>query len=319
MLTEACSELGDVVSLVWTHSSEEDIKDSIGKALDLMGFKPDGSVKSVDIKVNLCYYWHASTGYTTDPRVVGGLIDYVRERYGKDVHIRVVEADGTAMRTKYAFLMLGYEELAKRKNVELFNLSQDEIKEEKVRVNGHEISYQIPQSLLKSDLFINVPKLKIMRETKITCALKNIYGCIAYPRKIIYHPILNEAIVGINKILRPNLTIVDGIVALGRFPIKLGLIMASRDPFSIDWIASQIMGFNPSKVEFLKIALREKLGNLDGVETRGEDMVSFMKLFPKGSFFSSKHWWNVQFKLFNLYAKLVGDVVPPMLEKEVKT
>jgi len=311
--------MGDVVSLVQTHSSEEDIKHSVEKALDLINFKPKSPAKSVDIKVNLCYYWHASTGYTTDPRVASGIIDYVRERYGKDIHIRVVEADGTAMRTKHAFVMLGYEELAKKKDVELFNLSQDEIKEEKVRVNGREISYQVPQSILKSDLFINVPKLKTMRETKITCALKNNYGCIAYPKKIIYHPILNEAIVGINKILRPDLTIVDGIVALGRFPIKLGLIMASKDPFSVDWIASQIMGFNPSKVEFLRIAQKEKLGNSDGIEIRGENISALRKKFPKENFFSSKHWWNLQFKLFNLYTKLVGDVVPPMLEKEAKS
>jgi uncharacterized protein (DUF362 family) len=286
--------MGDIVSLVRTHSSEEDIKHSVEKALDLINFKPKSPAKSVDIKVNLCYYWHASTGYTTDPRVVSGIIDCVRERYGKDIHIRVVEADGTAMRTKHAFVMLGYEELAKKKDVELFNL-------------------------LKSDLFINVPKLKTMRETKITCALKNIYGCIAYPKKIIYHPILNEAIVGINKILRPDLTIVDGIVALGRFPIKLGLIMASKDPFSVDWIASQIMGFNPSKVEFLRIAQKEKLGNSDGIEIRGENISALRKKFPKENFFSSKHWWNLQFKLFNLYTKLVGDVVPPMLEKEAKS
>jgi uncharacterized protein (DUF362 family) len=312
--------LGDVVSLVRTHGFEErDIKEAIEKALDLIDFKPKVSVKSVDIKVNLCYYWHASTGYTTDPRVVSGIIDCLRDIYGNNIKIRLVEADGTAMRTKYAFLMLGYEELAKRKNVELFNLSRDEIREERVRVYGREIAFRIPQSLLKSDLFINVPKLKIMRETKITCALKNIYGCIAYPRKIVYHPILNEAIVGINKILHPDLTIVDGIVALGRFPIKLGLIMASKDPFSIDWVASKIMGFNPSKIKFLKIAMKEKLGNLTGIKIRGEEILSFQKMFPKENFFSSKRWWNILFSVFNLYTKLSGDIVPAMLEREVKT
>ena len=310
--------MGDVVSLVRTHGFEErDIKEAIEKALDLIDFKPKVSVKSVDIKVNLCYYWHASTGYTTDPRVVSGIIDCLRDIYGNNIKIRLVEADGTAMRTKYAFLMLGYEELAKRKNVELFNLSQDEIREERVRVDGREIAFQIPQSLLKSDLFINVPKLKIMRETKITCALKNIYGCIAYPRKIIYHPILNEAIVGINKMLHPDLIIVDGIVALGRFPIKLGLIMASKDPFSIDWVASKIMGFNPSKIKFLKIALKEKLGNLTGIEIQGEEILSFQKMFPKENFFSSKRWWNTLFCVFNLYAKISGDVIPPMLERKI--
>jgi len=311
--------MGDVVGLVRVRSSEDEIKNSLGKALDLIGFKPKGPVKSVDIKVNLCYYWHASTGYTTDPRVVDGIIDCVRERYGMGTRIRIVEADGTAMRTKHSFLMLGYEKLAKEKSVELFNLSQDETSQEKVCVNGREIAFQIPQSLLKSDLFINVPKLKIMRDTKITCALKNVYGCIASPRKIVYHPILNEAIVGINKILHPDLTIVDGLVALGRFPIQLGLIMVSRDPFSADWIASQIMGFNPSKIKFLKIAMKEKLGDLEGVKTSGENMITFKRIFPKGNFFSSKRWWDIQLGLFRLYSKVVNDVVPPMLEKDMKS
>ena len=310
--------MGDVVSLVRTHSSEEDIKNAVGEALDLIDFKPKGPVKSVDIKANLCYYWQAATGYTTDPRVVAGIIDCVREKYGADIHIRVVEADATAMRTKHVFRMLGYEKLAKEKNVELFNLSSDEIRLEKVHVNGREITFQIPQSLLKSDLFINVPKLKIMRDTKITCALKNIFGCIASRRKIVYHPILNEAIVGINKILHPNLTIVDGLIALGRFPVELGLIMASADPFSIDWVASQIMGYNPSKIEFLKIAMKEKLGDLEGIMTRGENIIAFKKIFPKENFFSSKRWWNIQMGLFKLYGKIVKDVVPPMLEEDMK-
>lgn len=307
--------MGDVVGLVKSRNSVDGIKESISQALDLIDFKPKDLVKNVDIKVNLCYYWQAATGYTTDPRVVAGLIDCVRQRCGNDVRIRVVEADASAMRTKHAFPMLGYEKLAKEKKVELFNLSNDEIRQEKVNVNGREIAYQVPESLMKSDLFINVPKLKIMRETKITCALKNIYGCIAFPRKIIYHPFLNEAIVGINKILHPHLTVVDGIVALGRFPIELDLIMASNDAFSVDWVASEIMGYNPAKVEFLKIAMEEKLGDAKNLATRGESVVAFKHIFPRENFFSSRRWWNLQLGLLRLYTRIAKDVVPSILEE----
>lgn len=306
--------MGDVVSLVRTQDSEKEIRDSIVKALDLIDFHSKTKVKSVVIKPNLCYYWNADTGYTTNPQVVAGIIDWVRERYGVDSDIQVVEADATAMRTKHAFLSLGYEKLAKEKNVELFNLSSDSVTEKKVKVGIREITFKIPQSLLNSDLFINVPKLKIMRETKITCAFKNIFGCIASPRKIVYHPFLNEAIVGINKILRPDLTIVDGLVALGPFPVKLGLIMASADPFSIDWVASQITGHNPSRIRFLKIAMNEKVGNPKDIITRGESMTIFEKMFPKEPFFSSSRFWNLQLKLFKLYIKTVKDVVHPSLE-----
>jgi len=306
--------LGSIVSLVRTHSSEEEIKNSVSEALDLIHFKPNGPVESVAIKPNLCYYWDAATGYTTNPRVVAGVIDWVHERYGVNTAIKVVESDATAMRTKHAFLMLGYERLAEEKNVELFNLSDDTLDKKKVQVNGREITFKVPRSLLKSDLFINLPKLKIMREIHVSCALKNIFGCIASRRKIIYHPFLSDAIIGINKILHPHLTIVDGLVALGRFPVKLGLIMASVDPFSIDWVASQIMGYNPSRIRYLKLARKEKLGNSKGVAILGEDIKVFKSMFPHKNSISFK-WWGIQLSLLKSYCRIVGDVIPPVLEE----
>jgi len=306
--------MGDIVSLVQTQFSEKEIRGSITKALSLIDFHSKTKVKCVAIKPNLCYYWNAATGYTTDPRVVAGIIDWVREKYGENTDIQIVEADATAMRVKHAFLILGYEKLAKEKKVELFNLSRDDAMEKKVKVGEREIVFKIPSLLLKSDLFINVPKLKIMRETKITCAFKNIFGCIAYRRKIIYHPFLNEAIIGINKILQPHLTIVDGLVALGRHPVKLGLIMASVDRFSIDWVASQIIGYKPSRIKFLKIAMKEKVGNPRGIIISGDSITSFKKIFPKNSFFSVDRYWKVLLKLFKLYIKISGDVIHPSLE-----
>lgn len=308
------TNLGDIVSLTRVPNSKGKVKDYISKALELVHFRFEKHVKSVAIKPNLCYYWDASTGYTTDPRVVAGIIDLIREKYGTDVNIQVVESDATAMRTKYSFRILGYEKLAQEKDIELFNLSKDFLCEKTVKVNERHITFKVPQSLLKPDLFINVPKLKTMRATHITCALKNVFGCIGSPRKIVYHPYLAEAIVGINKILRPHLTIVDGLVALGRFPVKLGLLMASIDSYSIDWVASQIVGRNPSSVGFLKIAMKDKIWNSEGVEICGEDMERFRKEFPRMRILSST-WWNIQLRLLKLYIKTVKDVAPSAIEE----
>jgi uncharacterized protein (DUF362 family) len=282
--------------------------------LNLIDFKPRGTVKSVVLKPNLCYYWDANTGYTTDPMVVAGIIDWIREKFG-EVDIKVAEADASAMQTKYAFPVLGYDRLAKEKNVELFNLSNDALLDETVQVNGQEISFKVPALLSKCDLFINVPKLKIMRATKITCAMKNIFGCIGLPRKVVYHKFLDEAIVGINKVLRPHLTIVDGIVGLGRVPAKLGLIMAGVDVVSVDWVASQIMGYKPSGIRFLKLAMREKVGDLNGLVIVGQNIHEFAKLFPKEGFVASRYLWGMQFWLLSAYRKVVGDIVPPILEE----
>jgi len=303
-----------VVSLVRTPYSDEMIRNTVSKALALIDFKAKNSVTSVAIKPNLCYYWNAATGYTTDPRVVAAVIDYVRETYGNDVKIEIVEADATAMQTKYAFLMLGYNKLAQEKNVELFNLSNDTLEKREIQVNGQKLTFEVPKLLLDSDLFINVPKLKVMRETTITCAFKNIFGCIGFPRKVVYHPRLNEAIVAINKILHPHLTLVDGLVALGRFPVKLGLIMASVDPFSVDWVASQIMGYNPWNIKYLKIAMKEGIGSPKGITVQGESLETFKNVFPKVDSFASKLSWSLQLNLLKLYNKIVRDVVPDVLE-----
>lgn len=304
------TKINSVVGLVRTSRSEDEIKNSIRKVLDLIDFKMKKPIRTVTIKVNLCYYWNAATGHTTDPLLVTAIVDYVRERCGNDIDIKVVEADATAMRTKYAFLILGYEKWAKEKNVELFNLSNDALTEKEVQVNDRTIKFKIPMTLMKSDLFINIPKLKTHTLTRITCALKNIFGCIGSHRKVVYHPFLNETIVGVNKILHPHLTIVDGLYALSRFPVKLNLIMASVDPFSIDWIASQIMGYNPSKIGFLKVALKEKLGDPDSILTLGESLNTFRKIFPKENLFYSKLLLKTQKTLLTFYEKIVGDVVP---------
>jgi uncharacterized protein (DUF362 family) len=305
--------MGGSVGLVRVKDKNR-IEDAVSEALNQINFKLEKEVKTVAIKVNLCFYWSASTGCTTDPLVVAGIIDVIRERYGQDVDIKVVEADATAMRTKHAFQMLGYTKLAKEKKIQLFNLAEDEQEEKTVQVNGQKISFTVPKLLMDADLFINVPKIKIMRDVTITCAFKNLFGAIGALRKVAYHKHLSETIVGINEVLKPHLVIVDGLVGLGKHPVKLDLLMASTDPFSIDWTAAQLMGYNPSKIEFLKIAIKENVGHPDGIEIRGESLEPFRKIFPKTNSFKQKVLWVIQLNLLKLYNRVVKDSVPNELD-----
>lgn len=302
-----------IVGLIQTKSVKY-IKDSILEALNLINFKAPNSIKSVVIKPNLCYYWDAATGQTTDPKVVAGIIDFVREKCGEAVDIKVAEADASAMRTKYAFTALGYDKLSKEKNVELFNLSSDTLIEKTVTVGKHKMSFQVPQLLQSCDFFINVPKLKTMRLTHITCALKNIFGCIAYPRKVTYHPLLEEAIVGINKVLKPHLNVVDGLVALGRFPVRLNLLMAGEHPFSVDWVAAKVMGYNPSRIKFLNLAIKERIGDPKDITLLGEKIETFRKDFPAENNFVARTKMSLQFSLIRTYSRIVGDIIPPNIE-----
>lgn len=296
------------------------IKEATYQALDMLNCKPSGNLKHVMIKPNLCYYWDYSTGETTDPRLVSSIIDYIRERWNPETEIVIVESDASAMRTKHVFKMLGYEALAEEKSVDLMNLSEDEICEKEVTVGKRKFTLPLPKSLFECDFFINVPKLKVGPYAggqclHITCALKNLFGCIAKPRKVDYHPQLSEVIVGVNKLVKPNLTVVDGIVALGKHPVKLGVVIAGEDNLAVDFVAAKVMGYNPWGIKHLRLAAEEKVGDVKDIEIVGEDVENICKVFPKRSRIGFKIKWGTQLSLLRLYIKISGDIVPSVLEK----
>jgi uncharacterized protein (DUF362 family) len=289
------------------------IKEGISKSIEIASIKLPSSVNTITLKVNLCYYWNASTGHTTDPLLVDALIDHLREKFGNDVEIKIAEADASAMQTKYAFPLLGYKRIATQKKVELLNLSEDTIEEMETQVNGKKMVLKIPKTLLESDLFINMPKLKVMRATHITCAMKNLFGAIALPRKVTYHPFLAETIVGVNKILKPHLNIVDGIVALGTHPVKLNLIMAGDNAFATDWVAAKVMGYNPAKIKFLTLAVKEQLGDPKSIMMLGEKVEDFSKQFPTENALLARLQMRLQLSVLKMYSKLSGDIIPPSI------
>jgi uncharacterized protein (DUF362 family) len=268
------------------------------------------------IKPNLCYYWNYSTGETTDPRVVSAVIDYVRCKLGKDVSISVVEADASAMKTRYSFRVLGYDKLCQAKNVKLENLSEGNIADVKVTVREKEIVLPINEILLKADLIINVPKLKTHNFVGATCALKNMFGAISKPRKYTYHNMISDVIVGVNKIVKSHITVVDGLIVRGSHPKKLGVILAGDDPLATDFIAAEIMGFNPKKLAYLNLAMKEQIGQIKNIGLVEKDvkLAEIKKNFPGYNHLIHRISWNLQLKLLRSYAAVVGDVLPPILE-----
>jgi len=165
------------------------------------------------------------------------------------------------MKCKYAFKMLGYEKMAQRSGITLVNLSKDESERVRVTVGDQSFHFNVPRTIQNADLRVNVPKIKYMEPVKITCALKNIYGCNPYPNKFRYHQKLDEVIVALNKVMKFNLCIVDGNIVSGVQPYRLGLVMASRDPVALDVAAAKIAGIDARSIRHIMLASRENIGN----------------------------------------------------------
>lgn len=268
----------DRVSLV--EIENDNLREAIYRAIALIDIKINNAKKIV-IKPNLCYYWHTSTGETTDPRIVSILIDFIRDSIEQDTEISIVESDATAMRTKYSFKFLGYEDLAREKKVKLVNLSQDEYKTKKI--DGYHLQeVRVPETLLNADFFISVPKLKLQDPslTPLTCALKNQFGCIPIQKKSQYHPFLSEVISDVNSVISPQLCVVDGrIIKYNSRIIPLNLIMAGTNSLATDIIAAKVFRLNPKKIEC--ISLYSKRVGKAKIETIGDPIHYFSNKIPK--------------------------------------
>ena len=296
--------------------SSSEIDGAVEKAIDNLNYDFSG-INNVVIKPNLCYYWNASTGETTDGRVVCSVIKYVREKIGKDVNITVAEADASAMRTKFAFSILGYDELCQKNNVALKNLSEGNVVEKTVKVGKTDVTLPFNEVLLNADLIINVPKLKTHNFIGVTCAMKNIFGSISKPRKYTYHNNIVNVIVAANKIVKSDIVVVDGLICRGSCPKKLGVIMASDNPLTNDFVAAKIMSFNPKKVPYLTLAAKEKVGETENINIieDGVKLAEIKKNFPHYSHTMHSISWGLQLKMLKAYTAVSGDVLPPFLEK----
>lgn len=259
----------------------EKFEQAILNSLRLINYNFPKDVRNIVIKPNLCYYLDSTTGYTTDPNFVASLATVLRKNISKDVKISVVESDASAMKCKYAFKMLGYEKMAQRWDLNLVNLSEDEFEEVGTTVNNSRLVFKMPSTIKNADLLINVTKMKYSRHSvKMTCALKNIFGCNPYPQKYKYHYKLPEVIVGLNKIMKFHLNIIDGNVVYGESTSRLGLVMASRDIVAIDAACAKIMGVPRRRVNYLRLAEKENVGT-SKFETRGVPLDYFASRFPR--------------------------------------
>ncbi len=271
-----------LVSLVECKERSADlIKEAVKEALKLINYSFP-KAESVVIKPNMCYYWDYSTGQTTDPNFVAAIISLLREEISPDIDISIVESDASAMKCKYAFKYLGYGRLAKQYDVGLVNLSEAESDPVKVKVKGETFEFMVPKIIKNADLRINVPKMKYRGMTKISCALRNIFGCDPYSVKFEYHPKLNETIVALNKAMSFQLSILDGLIVSDSRTLRLGLVMASQDIVAMDLTAATIMGVNPKTVRHIVLAEHEGLGKTT-VVAKGTNPEYFRNKYPKRS------------------------------------
>jgi uncharacterized protein (DUF362 family) len=130
-------------------------------------------------------------------------------------------------------------------------------------------THQIPQ-LFKGKNVLHLPTMKTHGHTTITGAMKNAFGGLITERRHHCHKKIHEVLVdllAIQKEIHPGIfCVTDGTVCGNGAgprtmkPVINDYVLASKDQVAIDAISAKMMGFDPLKIPFIKIAHDKGLG-----------------------------------------------------------
>jgi uncharacterized protein (DUF362 family) len=220
------------------------------------------------IKPNLVVARPASGGATTHPEVVEAIIVFLKEAGVKK--IKIIESSWVGDSTRRAFKNCGYEELAKRHNVPLIDLKADS----HTTLSHGKYRIEVCDEALNAGFLINVPVLKAHCQTRFTCCMKNLKGCIPDSEKRRFHSLgIHKPVAVLNKLLRTGYNVVDGIcgdltVEEGGTPVEANRLIAGRDPLTVDSYCAGLIGYRPDEIEYITYGAELGVGKPYSSETR---------------------------------------------------
>lgn len=221
----------------------------------------------IALKPNLVLAKPASLGATTSPEIAREIIAYLAELGFQKMMI--IESSWLGDSTERAYQVCGYEDIAKEFAIPLFDLKKDRT----VMVKQDGLTIEICRKALEADFLINIPVLKAHCQTRLTCALKNLKGCIPDREKKRFHSLgLHRPIALLNKIIKTHLIIVDALrgdltYEEGGTPVELGRIIGGYDPVLTDSYAAGLIGYQIRDIPYITIAEKANIGRLYNLNT----------------------------------------------------
>ncbi|MBO4837242.1 MAG: DUF362 domain-containing protein, partial [Clostridia bacterium] len=226
------------------------------EASDAVRLVPSGG--SVALKPNLVIACTPESGAVTHPGVLSGCIAYFLDHGVRD--ISVIEGSWIGDDTLRAMRRAGYDEVCRRYDVPFFDLKKDQTRSVDTPIGKIDICCRA----LEAGLLVDLPVLKGHGQTIMTCALKNLKGCLPDREKRRFHALgLQKPIAALGTALKPRLIVVDSICGdldfeEGGNPVQTDRMYLGTDAVQIDAYGRTLMGLSPSQVPYIELA--EKYG-----------------------------------------------------------
>jgi len=233
------------------------------------------------IKPNITTMRPASTGITTDPTIVEGIIRFLKDQGVNEIAI----GEGGGCDITEAYKELGFTDIASRYNVQLIDVNREEGVLVRVPQPSFLRHFWIAKPILGYDCLMSVPKLKTHAgEWKVTLSMKNMMGILVAGKRGEIHR-EDRGIVDLLQVIKPNLTVIDGLIAgegheiYGK-PVKMNLVIAGRDFVATDAVGATVMDFSPEEIpRHIRLASELGLGicDLSKIQIVGDVSISEAK------------------------------------------
>lgn len=219
----------------------------------------------VVIKANLVSAMKPEEAATTHPTLVCALTDMLVERGAE-----VVIGDSPGGLYNSVFVGRVYTASGMRAATEHGATLNDDYGERAAEYPEGRVlhSFTYTGYLDRADYIINFCKLKSHGMMGMSCAAKNMFGTIPGVIKPEYHyrfpnyDDFADMIVDLDEYFHPTLSIADAVIGMegngptAGTPRRLGCLLASHSPHTLDLVAARIIGLTPSDVPTLAAARR---------------------------------------------------------------
>jgi uncharacterized protein (DUF362 family) len=299
-------------------SSDRQVDDAVRATVALAGGVPDKVAKARKILIKPNYVGanskpsdeeikrHAGRFVScAEPAVTRAVVALVREANPTAEIVFAEGIDAPPGRTATdVFRAMDALRLVEEFGVRLVNANEGAIRPVPVPGGGliHRAVYLHPD-VADVDAVVSVAKLKAHGTAGVTMSVKNMFGILPYSyygstfRNFMHTNYfrLMRIIVDIATTLRPDLAVIDGLIAsnsgMDHEPVEMNVLLAGHDPVATDAVGAAVMGFDPHSdfptepfvvsENHLRLAAGVGLGVLDlpGTEVRGAAIAEVAKRF----------------------------------------
>lgn len=287
------------------------IEQEIGQAI-----RAKGSCK-VLIKPNMVSTGRALAATHVD--ALKAVLDHL-QRYQENIATIVIGEGPAGSPAERGFRNYGYLRLAEEYSVEFMDLNRDSYTEAKVfQIEGGETKVRIAKTAIESDYKISLTVPKTHETVMYTGATKNfVIGSVIWDEtddKIKVHGFkgrrkwgqyytravktIHKNITKLFKILNPDLSVIDGFVAMQGngpvmgAPLDLGVAVVGTDAVATDAVAASVMSFDPLDIGYLYYLDKGGLGTaqLSKIEVLGSKISDVRKICkPHRSYAVQSEW-----------------------------